>query len=107
MDTASINCIKDDYSDEHRHVFRFHVKLWDSTAAQVVQLALKQKNINVNASDILPLPMQMVRLGIGPDVTTQIQHSRHWRSHQDQPNTIMFELYTHHEHFCEKMVRLN
>uniref|UniRef100_A0A914Q9M9 Uncharacterized protein n=1 Tax=Panagrolaimus davidi TaxID=227884 RepID=A0A914Q9M9_9BILA len=104
LNTSLTTCIKDEYSDEHRHIFRFYVKLWDSSVAKTIQLALKHKNITAKASDILPLPMQMVRLGLGPDVTSQIYSSHHWRSHQDQPNILMFELYTRHESFCNKML---
>uniref|UniRef100_A0A914R5J5 Uncharacterized protein n=1 Tax=Panagrolaimus davidi TaxID=227884 RepID=A0A914R5J5_9BILA len=100
--TSSLNCSRDEYSNEHRHVLSFHVKLWDSLAAETVKLALTQKSIETKISDILPLPMLLVRLGISQDVTDRISVSKEWRSNQDQPNIIIFELYTRHEHFCEK-----
>uniref|UniRef100_A0AC34FYK9 Uncharacterized protein n=1 Tax=Panagrolaimus sp. ES5 TaxID=591445 RepID=A0AC34FYK9_9BILA len=104
IDISTINCKKDEYSDVHRYVLNFYLKLWDSAAARTVELALKQKNFTVRASDILPLPMQMVRLGIGKHVTSNIKVENQWRSHQDQPNVVAFEIFTKHKHFCDKMV---
>uniref|UniRef100_A0AC34FAE8 Uncharacterized protein n=1 Tax=Panagrolaimus sp. ES5 TaxID=591445 RepID=A0AC34FAE8_9BILA len=104
IDIESINCKRNEYSNVRNHVYSFYLKLWDSSAAQMVEIALKQKNVTVKASDILPLPMQMVRLGVGNQITSKIQVEKHWRSHQDQPNVIIFELFTKHKHFCDKMV---
>uniref|UniRef100_A0A914QV00 Uncharacterized protein n=1 Tax=Panagrolaimus davidi TaxID=227884 RepID=A0A914QV00_9BILA len=97
-----ISCSRDEYSSIHRHIFGFNLKLWDSKAAKVVQNALKEKNINASLTEILPLPMQMVRIGLsGNDF---VNSDNEWRSNQDQPHTMPFELYTRHEHFCNKMV---
>uniref|UniRef100_A0A914PP08 C-type lectin domain-containing protein n=1 Tax=Panagrolaimus davidi TaxID=227884 RepID=A0A914PP08_9BILA len=64
MEIDSIRCSRDKWSNVHRHVFGFNVKLWDSKAAKVVQNALKETNVNVSLSYSLPLPMQMVRVGL-------------------------------------------
>jgi hypothetical protein len=61
LDTTAINCIKNEYAYAEQYVFSFFVWLWDSLAVRTVQLALKQKDIEVKESDIIPLPMQMVR----------------------------------------------
>uniref|UniRef100_A0A914PMQ4 Uncharacterized protein n=1 Tax=Panagrolaimus davidi TaxID=227884 RepID=A0A914PMQ4_9BILA len=103
MELDSIECSRDEYSHLHRHIFRFDLKLWDSKAAKVVQNALKQKNVEASLSDILPLPMQMVRIGLGgKDLIVEADNQ--WRSNQDQPHSITTGLYTRHEHFCNKMV---
>uniref|UniRef100_A0A914QJD8 Uncharacterized protein n=1 Tax=Panagrolaimus davidi TaxID=227884 RepID=A0A914QJD8_9BILA len=103
MEIDTISCSFDEYSREHRHIFEFNVKLWDLKAAEVVKAGLHRKNIAAELADILPLPMQMVRLGLGgtnliPEIDNQ------WRSNQDQPHVMDFEMYTRHEHFCDKMV---
>jgi hypothetical protein len=110
MDSETISCSLDEYSNEPRYIFSFFVRLWDSLAAETVKLALKQKGIEAKSSDILPLPMQMVRLGVSRYVTSNIEVDDQWRSNQDQPNVILFELYTKNGDFCDKMVtsrRLN
>ena len=60
METSSIKCEIDKYSNHKQYVFSFNVHLWDSQAAETVRLALKQKRSEVKASDINPLPMQTV-----------------------------------------------
>lgn len=60
LDTSSIKCDVDDYGDGNHHAFTFSLLLWDSLAAETVQLALRQKGIEARASDIIPMPMQMV-----------------------------------------------
>uniref|UniRef100_A0A914DDL0 Uncharacterized protein n=1 Tax=Acrobeloides nanus TaxID=290746 RepID=A0A914DDL0_9BILA len=105
IDTSLINCTKDDYSNEPRYVFSFFVRLWDSLAAETVRLALKQKDIEAKASDILPLPMQMIRLKISNNVRNNIEVDSEWRSNQDQPNTVLFEMYTKSHGFCNRMLQ--
>uniref|UniRef100_A0AC35FI71 Replication protein n=1 Tax=Panagrolaimus sp. PS1159 TaxID=55785 RepID=A0AC35FI71_9BILA len=103
MELDSISCSRDKWSHIHRHVFRFNLKLWDSKAVKVVQNSLKQKNVNASLSDILPLPMQMVRIGLGEkDLIVDVDNQ--WRSNQDQPHVMIFELYTRHEHSCNEMI---
>uniref|UniRef100_A0A914PRV0 Uncharacterized protein n=1 Tax=Panagrolaimus davidi TaxID=227884 RepID=A0A914PRV0_9BILA len=103
MEIDSISCSLDEYSIKHRHIFEFNVKLWDLKAAEVVKAGLHRKNIAAEVADILPLPMQMVRLGLGgTDLIPEIDNR--WRSNQDQPHVMGFEMYTRHEHFCDKMV---
>uniref|UniRef100_A0A914Q536 Uncharacterized protein n=1 Tax=Panagrolaimus davidi TaxID=227884 RepID=A0A914Q536_9BILA len=103
MELDLISCSRDKWSNIHRHVFRFNLKLWDSKAAKVVQNSLKQKNVNASLSDILPLPMQMVRIGLGgKDLIVDVDNQ--WRSNQDQPHVMIFELYTRHEHSCIEMI---
>uniref|UniRef100_A0A914YP38 C-type lectin domain-containing protein n=1 Tax=Panagrolaimus superbus TaxID=310955 RepID=A0A914YP38_9BILA len=103
MEIDSINCLRDEYSHAHRHIFGFNIKLWDSKATKVVQNALKQMNVNSSLSNILPLPMEMVRIGLGgTNLTVEVDNQ--WRSNQDQPHVMDFEFYTRHEHFCNKMI---
>uniref|UniRef100_A0A914PJY8 Uncharacterized protein n=1 Tax=Panagrolaimus davidi TaxID=227884 RepID=A0A914PJY8_9BILA len=103
MEIDSIRCSRDKWSNVHRHVFGFNVKLWDSKAAKVVQNALKETNVNVSLSHILPLPMQMVRVGLGgTDLIVEVDNK--WRSNQDQPHVMAFEMYTRHEQSCNEMV---
>uniref|UniRef100_A0A914PJX1 Uncharacterized protein n=1 Tax=Panagrolaimus davidi TaxID=227884 RepID=A0A914PJX1_9BILA len=103
IELNSIGCTRDEYSNVHRHIFEFNVKLWDSKAAKVVQNAIEQKNISVALSDILPLPMQMVRIGLaGKD--SIVEADNEWRSNQDQLHVMAFEMYTRHEQFCNKMM---
>jgi hypothetical protein len=104
LDLDSISCSRDDYSHIHRHIFAFDLKLWDSMAAEAVKKALEKKNIIAEISDILPLPMQQVRIGLS-ETDTIPEVSNKWRSNQDQPHVMSFELYVRHQHFCEKMIQ--
>uniref|UniRef100_A0A914Q3Z1 Uncharacterized protein n=1 Tax=Panagrolaimus davidi TaxID=227884 RepID=A0A914Q3Z1_9BILA len=106
FDTSSVKCIQDKYSSENPNVFSFYVQLWDADAAGIVQLALKQKGIEVQPSDIIPLPMQMVRLSLNRnEKTSEITVDDRWRSYQGQPNGILFDLWTRTTNFCTKMVQ--
>jgi hypothetical protein len=60
MNSSSINCDINGYSDDERYVVTFLVKIWDFYAAETVRLALHRKGIKVEIDDILPLPMQWV-----------------------------------------------
>uniref|UniRef100_A0A914QMX6 Uncharacterized protein n=1 Tax=Panagrolaimus davidi TaxID=227884 RepID=A0A914QMX6_9BILA len=103
MEIDSIKCSRDKWSNVHRHIFGFNVKLWDLNAAKVIQNALKETNVNVSLSHILPLPMQMVRLGLaGKDLIVEVDNQ--WRSNQDQPHVMAFEMYTRHEQSCNEMM---
>uniref|UniRef100_A0A914C6A7 Uncharacterized protein n=1 Tax=Acrobeloides nanus TaxID=290746 RepID=A0A914C6A7_9BILA len=100
----SVNCTFDDYASDNRYIFQFGVQIWNSDAAETVRIALKQKGVEVKISDILPLPMQMVRLGVSPHVVDYVYPDEQWRPNQDQSNVLLFELYTKTKSFCKKMV---
>uniref|UniRef100_A0A914QZU5 C-type lectin domain-containing protein n=1 Tax=Panagrolaimus davidi TaxID=227884 RepID=A0A914QZU5_9BILA len=47
--------------------------------------------------------MQMVRIGLGgKDLIVDVDNQ--WRSNQDQPHVMIFELYTKHGHSCDEMI---
>uniref|UniRef100_A0AC34F7C0 Uncharacterized protein n=1 Tax=Panagrolaimus sp. ES5 TaxID=591445 RepID=A0AC34F7C0_9BILA len=106
LDTSSVKCIQDKYSYENPNVFSFYIQLWDADAAGIVQLALKQKGIEVLPSDIIPLPMQMVRLSLNRnEKLSEITVDDRWRSYQGQPNGILFDLWIRNKDFCTEMVK--
>ena len=57
----SITIEKDEYSGEERFVFRFGIRLWNTAIADHVKSALISKGLANHSSEILPLPMQMVK----------------------------------------------
>uniref|UniRef100_A0A914PLV1 Uncharacterized protein n=1 Tax=Panagrolaimus davidi TaxID=227884 RepID=A0A914PLV1_9BILA len=106
MDTNSVKCVKDKYSNVDRFAFSFYVKVWDSDAAKAVQLKLKQKGFKAEASDIIPLPMQIVKLSINHAILSpevQLDNNK-WKPHQGQQNRILFEIGLKNETFCNEMV---
>uniref|UniRef100_A0A914D215 Uncharacterized protein n=1 Tax=Acrobeloides nanus TaxID=290746 RepID=A0A914D215_9BILA len=62
-------------------------------------MALNSKGFNASIDEILPLPMQMIRLNINPNVKSKVYVDNQWRSNQNQPNTMSFKLYTGSEEF--------
>uniref|UniRef100_A0A914Z1I1 Uncharacterized protein n=1 Tax=Panagrolaimus superbus TaxID=310955 RepID=A0A914Z1I1_9BILA len=107
MDTSSVKCTQDKYSNFNRFALKFYIQLWDSDAAKVVQLSLKQKGFEVEASDIIPLPMQMVKLSINRDVALSSEiklDNNNWKPHQTQQNRILFEFGLENQTFCNEMV---
>uniref|UniRef100_A0AC34FJ25 Uncharacterized protein n=1 Tax=Panagrolaimus sp. ES5 TaxID=591445 RepID=A0AC34FJ25_9BILA len=105
MDTSSVKCVNDKYFNDKRFAFSFYVQLWDYDAAKVVKLALKQKGFEAEASDIIPLPMQMIKLSINRNLPPEIKlDNNNWKPHQDQQNKIRFELGLENQTFCDEMV---
>uniref|UniRef100_A0AC34FEW8 Uncharacterized protein n=1 Tax=Panagrolaimus sp. ES5 TaxID=591445 RepID=A0AC34FEW8_9BILA len=103
LETDSIKCVKDTYANVERFAVTFNIKLWDLKAAEKVKTALDQKNIVAKISDILPLPMFKLRLGIGNGLSEKISVPNEWRSNQDQPNSMAFEIYIKDEELCQQM----
>uniref|UniRef100_A0A914D955 Vitellogenin n=1 Tax=Acrobeloides nanus TaxID=290746 RepID=A0A914D955_9BILA len=99
----SLSCQEDTYTEPQRHIFMFKVRVWNDAIVQKVQESLKVIGTEASNSNILPLPMQKIKLDIKPDVTA-LYADRSWRSNQDQPNVIQFGLYVKSSSSCEKIM---
>uniref|UniRef100_A0A914R5D9 Uncharacterized protein n=1 Tax=Panagrolaimus davidi TaxID=227884 RepID=A0A914R5D9_9BILA len=106
MDPKTIVCDKDEFSANEHYIFTFNIQLWDTLAANTIQLALKQqKGIDIKTADIHPLPMQNVRLSINrDDMNSVLKIDNRWHSYQSQPNNILMNFGVKNEEFCKNMV---
>uniref|UniRef100_A0A914E2S5 Uncharacterized protein n=1 Tax=Acrobeloides nanus TaxID=290746 RepID=A0A914E2S5_9BILA len=104
LENDSIHCLPDKYYEFERHIFRFSIKVWDHNTALKVKNELERKgHYSVDTNDILPLPMQMLRLNSDSGGLKDIELELGWRSFMTQPNNIVFELYTKYPKICEQM----
>uniref|UniRef100_A0A914E2F4 Uncharacterized protein n=1 Tax=Acrobeloides nanus TaxID=290746 RepID=A0A914E2F4_9BILA len=101
---SSIRCLPDNYADDGRHAFRFGVRIWDQNTALKVKNYLQHKGIVADTSDILPLPMEMIRMSLDSRNAKKIYADYGWRSNTDTPSQILFELFTKDGDFCQQMV---
>uniref|UniRef100_A0A914CMV2 Uncharacterized protein n=1 Tax=Acrobeloides nanus TaxID=290746 RepID=A0A914CMV2_9BILA len=74
---SSIHCIQNKYADDERYIYRFSVRLWD----------------------------KQVRLNMDKWITKRIHAHNGWRSNQNQPSTLNFELFIKDKWLCQRLVK--
>uniref|UniRef100_A0A914PC08 Uncharacterized protein n=1 Tax=Panagrolaimus davidi TaxID=227884 RepID=A0A914PC08_9BILA len=102
--TESLSCQHQKYAIEEKYVLSFFLKLWDDSASTFVQRELSQIGTHSESFNIVPLPMQEVRISINKnDITSDISVDGEWKSYQSLPNGMRFGINIKNKTLCEEM----